>query len=48
MDNTMRLTRKNENFLKMVIAITVVRMILSVLEKKATASGAFLIVQVIL
>ena len=30
MDNTMRLTRKNENFLKMVIAITVVRMILSV------------------
>ena len=48
MDNTIRLTRKNENFLKMVIAITVVRMILSVLEKKATASGAFLIIQVIL
>ena len=48
MDNTIRLTRKNENFLKMVIAITVVRMILSVLEKKATVSGAFLIVQVIL
>lgn len=48
MDNTIRLTRKNETFLKMVIALTVVRMILSVLEKKATASGAFLIVQVIL
>ena len=48
MDNTIRLTRKNETFLKMVIALTVVRTILSVLEKKATASGAFLIVQVIL
>ena len=40
MENTMRLTRKNETVLKMVTALTVVRMILSIMEKKETVSSA--------
>ena len=48
MENTMRLTRKNETVLKMVMALTVVRMVLSVMEKKETVSSAFLGIQIVL
>ena len=48
MENTIRLTRKNETVLKMVMALTAVRMILSIMEKKETVSTAFLGIQVAL
>ncbi len=48
MENTMRLTRKNETVLKMVIVLTVVRLILSIVGKAQTISMGFLTAQIVL
>ena len=48
MENTVRLQRKNETILKIMIIISVLRMILSVIDKGSVASTGWMIVQIIL
>ena len=48
MENTVRLQRKNETILKIMIIISVLRMILSIIDKGSVASTGWMIVQIIL
>lgn len=48
MENTVRLRRKNETALKMVIALSVVRMLITIVSSEYLTSRAWMIVQIIL
>ena len=48
MENTVRLRRKNETIVKIMIILSVLRLILSIIDKGAVASGGWLITQIVL
>ncbi len=48
MENTVRLRRKNETIVKIMIILSVLRLILSIVDKGAVASGGWLITQIVL
>lgn len=48
MGNTMRMTRKNETVLKMIMVLTVIRFALTIFGRKQVASQGFMITQIVL
>ena len=48
MDNTIRLRRKNETVLKIMIIISVVRLILTIIDKGTLASSGWMVTQIVL